>query len=456
MLPSQTSFLALPVAYAFKMSVLTTSSPTKSLSNKRLSTAKDIAPGEEIFSTDSILLASKEGWGCIACNSSTCMGYCDPFRFYFMDLRPVLQAVPKIAAETNVADTILRLIIKYIALRKGENAKLRELLDKVFELSTRDSLPEKRDSLVADRLYALLPKLHQGFVSKDKIQQLCRIFTTNTVYVPHINGIGLFPIVVLVDHSCKENCFYECVGEKIVVTSIGPVGKDQPLTLNFATSYMPRAYRQAEIRALLGYDCACDMCNLNVRDETRAFICKKCTFTNEEDCGLVAPKGNGDRITDWSCSRCNEVPSKETHAEYLKLEDQTRDADPVSLKVNDLLKGRVMHPYHYVIYKALEQRVNLLTNIRPENCEKFILWLLGANVRVLPPNHPSRADLYDTLGQVRRLNGDGKGCKEAFLEAAGIRDRICSKSSPILSLAKQKASNPEKTEINFWYPLKDI
>jgi hypothetical protein len=47
-----------------------------------------------------------------------------------------------------------------------------------------------------------------------------------------------------------------------------------------------------------------------------------------------------------------------------------------------------------------------------KNCEKFILWLLGANVRVLPSNHPARADLYDTLGQVRRLNGDGKGCKE--------------------------------------------
>jgi hypothetical protein len=127
------------------------------------------------------------------------------------------------------------------------------------------------------------------------MQQLCRIFTTNTVYVPHLNGIGLFPIIPLLDHrsvddshtpplnlifSCKENCFYECVGERIVVTPIVPVAKDQPLTLNFATSYMPRAHRQAEIRNLFGYDCACDLCSAS-KDDTRAFVCKKVCLSME-------------------------------------------------------------------------------------------------------------------------------------------------------------------------------
>jgi hypothetical protein len=403
-------------------------------------------------------LASKEGFGCLACNDERCMGYCDPFRFYFADLRSVLQLVPKISAETNVSDTLIRLLIKYIALRKGENSKLRELLDKVFELDGRDNCSEKKDVLVAEKLLAVLPSSHKTYITKDKLQQLVRVFLINALPVPHINGLGLYPIVVLADHSCKENCYYECIGEKLVLTALTPIGKDQGLTLNFLKSYLPRARRQLEIRSVYQYPCSCELCNVDsLKDETRSFVCKKCTYVSEEECGIVSPKGNGTNLSDWTCHKCGESPKQDVYQEYLKLEETTKDADIVTLKVGDLIKGRMFHPHHFLIYRALEQRVLLLSNIRPATCEKFLNWILTANARVLStPNHPDRANFYDLLAQIKKMNGDGRGCKEAFSEAATIREKISSKNSLQLALAKQKTVNPEKSEVSLWYPVKDL
>jgi len=228
------------------------------------------------------------------------------------------------------------------------------------------------------------------------------------------------------------------------------------LTLNFLKPYLPRSQRQTEIKNLFKYNCKCELCADNVRDETRAFICRKCNFISEEECGLVCPKGAGANVTDWSCNKCGESPTKDYFLEFTKLEEVAENLDVVTLKVNDLIKKRIIHPYHYIIYRALVQRVELLLNIRPTMCEKYLNWILAANARVLIPNHPERAYFYDLLAQVKKLIGDAKGCKEAYLEALSITEKNSSKNSLQLALAKQKAVNPDKVETTVWYPMKDL
>jgi len=316
---------------------------------------------------------------------------------------------------------------------------------------------KKKDVLVAEKLYSILPNTHKSYITKEKLQLLVRICLINALPVPHISGLGLYPIVVLLDHGCKENCHYECVGERLILTAITPIVKDQGLTLNFLKSYLPKARRQQEIKALYQYSCNCDLClSVDAKDETRAFVCKKCPYTSEDDCGIVCPKGLGNNATDWSCQKCGEAPKNDIFNEYIKLEESTKDSDPVTLKVNDLIKGKIFHPYHYIIYRALEQRVNLLFNVRPASCEKFLSWILAANARVLIPNHPERANFVDLLGQVRRLNGDGKGAAKAYDSAAIMTEKFSSKNSPQLALARQRAVNPEKVEVTLWYPIKDL
>jgi len=315
---------------------------------------------------------------------------------------------------------------------------------------------KKKDVLVAEKLYPILPNSHKNYITKEKLQHLVRIVLINALPVPHINGVGLYPIVVLLDHSCKENCYYECIGEKLIVTALTPINKDQGLTINFLKTYLPKARRQAEIKSLYHYPCNCELCQADVKDETRAFVCKKCTFTVEEESGIVCPKGLGTNATDWTCNKCGESPKQDVFQEYIKLEESTKDADPVTLKVNDLIKGRMFHHFHYIIYRALEYRVNLLFTIRPASCEKFLIWILAANSRVLIPYHPERAKILDLLAQVRKLNGDGKGSAKAYSDVVAIREKFSSKNSLELAFAKQKSVNSEKIEVTIWYPIKDL
>lgn len=82
----------------------------------------------------------------------------------------------------------------------------------------------------------------------------------------------------------------------------------------------------------------------------------------------MCPKGFGHFPIDWSCNKCNEPPTKELFQEYIKLEEANKEADSTTLKVNQILKGKLMHPFHHIIYKALEARVSLLSNMRPLVC----------------------------------------------------------------------------------------
>jgi hypothetical protein len=274
----------------------------------------------------------------------------------------------------------------------------------------------------------------------------------NTIRLPHIKGVGLFPGIVMADHSCKANCVVETFGTKAVLTTLYPIPKDEKLTLNYLeSSYLPRAARQELIRSLYNYSCVCSLCLPGQRDETRAFICKKCNYVSETDCGIIAPKGHGDNLQDWVCDKCGTGPTEDGLQEYRNLEKSVIKMDIVTLKVADLIRGKIFHPNHYLVYRALVERVNMLLSIKPSLCEKYIATIQSANSRVLVDYHPDRANFNDLLGQARKIIGDVKGCKEAYVTAFNMRDKFSCKTSPNLALAKQKSEqNPDKVEINYW------
>jgi len=457
-----TSFATIPQNFLFKVAgTMSSTHPTKSGNFKRLQSVKELVCGEEIFSIDTILVAPGEGWGCLGCGCSRCVGYCDPSRFYLQELRSVIQSIPKIASDFHVSEAILRLVVKYISLKKGENnaspngGKLKDLLDSVFTLNYyRDEGNTKNDNVVADKLHSLLPPSHKNFINKERLSLLLRILILNSISIPQMHGVALYPCITFMDHSCKENCRIEFDGTKVTLTPITPISKDTSLTLNFLdVRYSPRVTRQAEIKSKYNCNCICELCSQE-KDQTRVFICKKCnTNANEDECGLVCPKNDGSSPNDWSCSLCSSSPTKELHQEYLKLEENNKNIEINALPVNDLLKGKLMHPSHYILHRSLVLRANFVFKIRPMVCEKYVQLILFSVGRFMGPIHPERSYFFDLLGQIRKLLGDRDGCKEAYTEASNIRDKISTKTSPLASLARQKAVNPEKVDITYWYPM---
>jgi len=425
---------------------------------KQLIAQRDFNPGEVIFSVDGLLVVSRDGWGCIACSDARCMGWCDPYRHYFVDLRPVLLGVAKLAAETNAHPNVLRLVIKFLALKKFgfQNQKLADLLSNTFDMvNLRDTPAQKKEDLiVADRLFLILPDSHKTLLGKEQVANLVGIVKTNSFEVGQMQGLGLFPGANLVTHSCVPNAVYETIGTRIYFTAILPISLGTPIMISYVNLHLPQLERKELLQATYRFDCKCKRCKDDARDYARVFFCPNCLSKglNPEEVGTICPSGLGNTTSEWGCSRCPDAVSDSVIKEFILLEQEVRDTDIAAVKVSDILHLKNMHPSHYLLCRALEYRVELLARIRPTSCERFILTLLNAANDIFPANHPKRAYYWDMLGQVRKMNGDIKGCKEAFLEAVAIREKSCPRGSPQLILAKQKSTNPEKVEISLWYP----
>jgi len=426
--------------------------------SKQLVATRDFNIGDVIFAVDGLLVASRDGWGCIACSDSRCMGWCDPYRHYFVELRPVLLSVTKLAAESNTHPIVLRLVIKFIALKKfsGQNQKLTDLLNNVYDLvNLRDTpLLKKEDLVIADKLYLSLPDSHKPLLTKDQLATLIGRVQTNTHEVPQLQGLGLFPIASLVNHSCGPNTVYETIGTRIIFTAICPIAAGNPITISYINPHLPLVERKELLQATFSFDCKCKRCQGDSRDYCRGFYCHGCLGRglSPEEAGIVCPSGSGTTPAEWSCSKCGDPVADNVWKEWLVLEQDIKETEIAVVKVNDILNLKKIHPTHYLICRALEYRVELLARIRPTSCEKFILILLAASNDIYPAIHPKRAYYWDLLGQVRKMSGDMKGCKEAFQEAVTIREKSSPRGSPQLILAKQKSINPEKNEFSLWYP----
>jgi len=364
-----------------------------------------------------------------------------------------LAEVPKISTETDTPQPLIRLALKYIALKKTTSPKLKEVLDSVFQLSNvRDDAQKKLDEVLADKIINALPAATKTALKKSELANLIGILWTNTLPVPQLRGIGLFPVATMVDHSCKENATFETIGTKLVVTAISIIPNGQPITFNFTKPFQARGARLQHIKTNYHIECKCERCAPDVKDELRAFICQKCkSSVKDEDYGIVSPKGDGAKANMWSCNKCQESPADPVFEKMLAVESAIGAQDPATVKVNELFLEKLVHPYHYAILRCIDIRVNLLLRIRPQACEKFLNILLAATLQYQSPHHPERAAYYDTLGQIKKLLGDAKGCREAFTEATVIREKTSSKVSPVLLLARQKSANPDKVEITLWH-----
>jgi hypothetical protein len=408
---------------------------------------KDFSPGDEIFTVDAVLSVPREGWGCLACCDRTCMGYCDTYRRYFMELRSALAAANNIAKETGNPVGHIRMAIKYIALK---NSKQSTFLSHIGDLrNVRDKSPEKdQDLMTAEKLISYLPQsLKDNTALLSEVAHLIGVIPSNAHKVAHIQGAALFPIASMLEHNCKPNANYETNGNKFLLTAMLPITSGQPISINYLEPYLPKAERLEQLSLRYHFECKCDACIPEARDLTRGFFCKqsKCD-------GIIYPAALGNEISNWICVKCSKGVTAEIFNEMMDLEKDLKSKSFSDISLGELLEGGIMHQSHFLIHRALDHRVKQLSRLRPALCENLLNRILENVEIVLSQFHPDKAVYLDIIGQVKKLMGDLQGCREAFQEALNIREKSCGKASPSTVRAKQKFMNPEKVEITLWTP----
>ncbi|KAI8920355.1 hypothetical protein DFJ77DRAFT_452285 [Powellomyces hirtus] len=114
----------------------------------------------------------------------------------------------------------------------------------------------------------------------DMLDLLCR-FSCNSISVSDeelVNiGVGVFPTLALVNHSCTPNAAIIFTGSKGVLRTIKEVGAGEELFQSYMEIAEPRYVRHKELKDTYFFDCACPVCTLHKQspDPRTTYICKR-------------------------------------------------------------------------------------------------------------------------------------------------------------------------------------
>ncbi|KAM3155585.1 hypothetical protein ABEW05_003935 [Botrytis cinerea] len=122
---------------------------------------------------------------------------------------------------------------------------------------------------------------HMGPCTNDT-ERLCAIYNTNCLPLEgtcilepgntdrsqkrHKRG-GLFPDACRINHACDRNAGTHWIesSQKIAVTALKDISKDEEITINYLGLNKPRRARRASLQKHFGFDCSCGLCSLSSR-----------------------------------------------------------------------------------------------------------------------------------------------------------------------------------------------
>ncbi|TPX60810.1 hypothetical protein PhCBS80983_g01542 [Powellomyces hirtus] len=146
---------------------------------------------------------------------------------------------------------------------------------------TTDYTPEKLESFAQmTMLIRLLVGEDVCLSGPDMLDLLCR-FSCNSISVSDeelVNiGVGVFPTLALVNHSCTPNAAIIFAGSKGVLRTIKEVGAGEELFQSYMEIAEPRYVRHKELKDTYFFDCACPVCTLHKQspDPRTTYICKR-------------------------------------------------------------------------------------------------------------------------------------------------------------------------------------
>lgn len=148
-------------------------------------------------------------------------------------------------------------------------------------------------------------------------------------------GVGIYPTISLLNHSCSPNVLSLFHRNKFVIRAAKTLECGSEINYCYGPCLRrdTKVDRQSQLRNQYFFTCDCDSCSQNIEDETRAFICPSCK-------GPVVY--NRDRTN--QCLRCRKKDpiDADAHLKYLeslKAEfiDIKENVEDYNLKIEKLL-----------------------------------------------------------------------------------------------------------------------
>lgn len=157
----------------------------------------------------------------------------------------------------------------------------------VFSLYGNERISQRELNLIAE-MYESAPEKYK-IGGKENFLKLFKILENNAHEMKSADGMGLFPLVSMLNHQCvNSNCSYQSSSlTNMVVKTLRDIKKGEELTVSYISSFISLSFRKRVLRARYDFDCKCENC-VDCYDYARCFKCEKCKK------GLLIVKNRGD------------------------------------------------------------------------------------------------------------------------------------------------------------------
>ncbi|XP_029449811.1 histone-lysine N-methyltransferase SMYD3 [Rhinatrema bivittatum] len=93
----------------------------------------------------------------------------------------------------------------------------------------------------------------------------CNSFTISDGEMQEV-GVGLYPSMSLLNHSCDPNCVIVFEGRCLLLRTIREIQLGEELTISYIDVMMPTADRQIQLKRQYCFECTCNRCQIQDKD----------------------------------------------------------------------------------------------------------------------------------------------------------------------------------------------
>ncbi|NWT36821.1 SMYD3 methyltransferase, partial [Rissa tridactyla] len=97
------------------------------------------------------------------------------------------------------------------------------------------------------------------------LQVTCNCFTISNGEMQDV-GVGLYPSMSLLNHSCDPNCVIVFEGYQLLLHSVREIQIGEELTVSYIESLMPTSERQKQLMRQYCFECDCLLCQNQEKD----------------------------------------------------------------------------------------------------------------------------------------------------------------------------------------------
>ncbi|XP_031408035.1 histone-lysine N-methyltransferase SMYD3-like [Meleagris gallopavo] len=95
----------------------------------------------------------------------------------------------------------------------------------------------------------------------------CNCFTISNGEMQDV-GVGLYPSMSLLNHSCDPNCVIIFEGYQLLLRSVREIQIGEELTVSYIESLMPTSERQEQLKRQYCFECDCCLC----QDQEKIYV----------------------------------------------------------------------------------------------------------------------------------------------------------------------------------------